>query len=104
MWQFKSQVLEGLPERDPMDFVTVEANGVVARGSWLEGEGDEMEEESTGAMDDDGDDGHEDDESIEVRERKKALFIIRFIRVDAFFRRDWRCCPLLSQRCEIQSS
>lgn len=63
IWQIKSvcQVLEGLPERDMMDFVTVETTGVVARGSWLEGEGDEMEDESAGAMD-------EDDESIEVRE------------------------------------
>lgn len=52
-----------------MDFVTVEANEVVARGSWLEGEGDEMEDESTGAMD-------EEDESIEVRERKKLLSVL----------------------------
>lgn len=46
----QAQVLKDLPERDPMDFVTVEA-GSVSKGRWAEVR--EGGEDGAGAMDED---------------------------------------------------
>lgn len=54
-----TQVLEGMPERDPMDFLTMQAGGV-AKGRWGE------EEEGAGDMEEEEEEG---DESMEVRRR-----------------------------------
>ncbi|CAM9323494.1 unnamed protein product [Choristocarpus tenellus] len=62
-----AKVLEALPERDPLEFVTVKA-GVLSRGGWSEGpdamedeegEGDEMDE-----MEDEEEDEEESDEDL----------------------------------------
>ncbi|CAM9533048.1 unnamed protein product, partial [Scytosiphon promiscuus] len=67
-----AEVLGGLPERDPMDFVTVEA-GEVAKGgkSWADQEREllmgKKKTDSADAMDEDGE-GGDGDESMEEQE------------------------------------
>lgn len=46
------KVLKGLPERDPLDFVTVQA-GSVAKGSWGDGEEYMEGRDGAGSMDED---------------------------------------------------
>ncbi|CAM9717485.1 unnamed protein product [Ectocarpus fasciculatus] len=65
-----AEVLGGLPERDPMDFVSMEAEEVINGKSWAEREQelsadkDDMDEDD----DDDDDDDGNDDESAEEQE------------------------------------
>lgn len=65
------QVLGGLPERDPMDFVAMEASEVAKGKSWAEQEQEQeqqqlekAEKDGAGAMDEEEGEG---DESMEVR-------------------------------------
>ena len=65
------QVLGGLPERDPMDFVAMEASEVAKGKSWAEQEQEQQqlekaERDGAGAMDEEDGDEDEGDESMEV--------------------------------------
>ena len=62
-----AQVLEGMPDRDPMDFVAVQAGGV-AKGRWGE------EEEGAGEMEEEEEEEEEEgDASMEVRRREDYM-------------------------------
>lgn len=52
-----TQVLKDLPERDPLEFVAMEAGGV-GRGRWEEG----VEGDGAGSMDEDEEEDEEEDE------------------------------------------
>ncbi|CAB1104014.1 unnamed protein product [Ectocarpus sp. CCAP 1310/34] len=63
-----AEVLGGLPERDPMDFVSMEAEEVSNGKSWAERE-QELSADNDGMDEDDDEDGNKnDDESIEEQE------------------------------------
>lgn len=68
------QVLGGMPDRDPMDFVTMET-GDVAKGKW----GEESTGGDAGAMDED-DEEEEGDESMEVVRRVCLPFFFLLLR------------------------
>ena len=77
VWTLYIQVLKGMPDRDPMDFLTMEAGGV-AKGRW----GEEEEEESgAGDMDEEEDEEEEEgDESMEGTRRGPGSMLLDCLR------------------------